>query len=223
MPATLLALAATVPVTPDAPTARRWLEDELTAGVYHQGPSLVDRILTWVLDLLSRLTGAGADVSPVLLVVIVAAVAAVVGLAVWIAGPVRLRARRLAAGAVLAGDDGRTAAEMRAAATSAAAAGDLTTAVVERFRALVRGAEERVVLDELPGRTADEAALALAGAFPAATDRVRTAARLFDDTLYGERTPQPAAYAALAALDDELLAARPVPAAARQTVPAGLA
>lgn len=216
-------VAWTVPVDPDAPTARRWLEDELARPEYHEGPTLIERIITWVSDLINKILAAGGNVSPLALVGFVAVVLAVVGVAVWIAGPARLRAKRLTPGAVAAADDTRSAAEMRATSIDAAARGDLTAAVVERFRALVRSAEERVVLTELPGRTADEAASELEVAFPAARGRIRAAARLFDDTLYGERPVASDQFAALVALDDELGAARPVPLTERATVPGRLA
>lgn len=216
-------LALSVPVDPDAPTARRWLEDELTRPEYHEGPSLLERFLTWITEKIGALLAAGGDVSPALLVTLVALVVAVVVAAVWIAGPARLRAKRLAPGAVAADDDARTAAQMRAASLDAAARGDLATAVVERFRAVVRAAEERVVLAELPGRTADEAAAELGAAFPDAAAGVRAAARLFDDTLYGERPATAQHLATLVALDEELDASRPLPSAERAAVPGRLA
>lgn len=216
-------LAASVPVDPDAPTARQWLEDELARPEYHEGPSLLERFLSWIAEKFAALLEVGGDVSPVLLVTLVAIVVAVVAAAVWVAGPARLRAKRLGPGAVAAADDARTAAQMREASLTAAARGDLAEAVVERFRAVVRAAEERVVLTELPGRTADEAATELGAAFPAAAARVRSAARLFDDTLYGERPATEQHLAALVALDDELAETRPLPSAERATVPGRLA
>lgn len=216
-------LAASVPVDPDAPTARQWLVDELARPEYHEGPSLLERFLSWIAEKFAALLEVGGDVSPVLLVTLVAIVVAVVAAAVWVAGPARLRAKRLGPGAVAAADDARTAAQMREASLTAAARGDLAEAVVERFRAVVRAAEERVVLTELPGRTADEAATELGAAFPAAAARVRSAARLFDDTLYGERPATEQHLAALVALDDELAETRPLPSAERATVPGRLA
>ena len=36
------------PVTPDAPTARRWATDELANPAYHQQDSLLVRLLRWI-------------------------------------------------------------------------------------------------------------------------------------------------------------------------------
>lgn len=209
---------ATIPVDPDAPTARRWLDDELANPIYHEGPTLIERILTWLSERLDALLAAGSTISPLTLVIAVAIVAALVAVAVWIAGPARLRGARLTAGALAAADDTRSSAQMRGASDDAAAAGDLTTAVVERFRAIVRSAEERVVLTELPGRTADEAASELGAAYPSLEARVRSAARLFDDTLYGERPATARHLADLTDLDTTLGATRPVPPAERAAV-----
>ena len=215
--------ALSVPVDPDAPTARRLLEDELARPEYHEGPSLVERAIEWIIEKISGLLDATGSMNPVVLVAVVGVVLAVVGVALWVAGPARLRAKQLAPGALAAADDSRTSEQMRAASLSAASHGDLTTAVVERFRAVVRAAEERVVLTEMPGRTADEAAAELGAAFPGASTRIRSAARVFDDTLYGERPATTQHLTSVVALDDELGSTRPLPTAERATVPGRLA
>ena len=56
------------------------------------------------------------------------------------------------------------------------------------MRAIVRSLEERALLDPRPGRTADEAAAEAGRALPAHADRLRAAARDFDDVTYGGRT-----------------------------------
>ena len=67
--------------------------------------------------------------------------------------------------------------QIRAAADAAAAAGDWALAVLERFRAIVRGLEERTVLDERAARTAHEAALAAAARLPALAAELVAAGR----------------------------------------------
>ncbi|CAL8972229.1 MAG: hypothetical protein BGO38_13085 [Cellulomonas sp. 73-145] len=204
--------AAEPPVRPDGPTAQRWAREELLDPVYHQQQSLLSRFLSWLGHLFSGMHGAALPPRGALL-------AAAVGLAVlvvaglWVTGPVR-RSRRTRPEAVLAAADGRTAAELRAAADAAAVAGDFSTAVAERFRSLARGLEERAVLDERPGRTADEVARDAGEVLSAvATDLLR-AGRLFDDVVYGGRT-------ARRADDDELRATDDAVRAARRTVSAG--
>jgi hypothetical protein len=109
-------------------------------------------------------------------------------------------------------DDGaRSAAWHRAAADAAVAAGHLRTAVLERFRAVVRELEERAVLAEQPGRTAGEAAQAAASRLPALGERLTAAARIFDDVRYGDRPATPEMDDALRELDAALLAERLVP------------
>lgn len=60
-----------------------------------------------------------------------------------------------------------------------------------------------------PGRTADEAATEAGWALPAHADRLRTAARTFDDVTYGGRPGTEPAYALLTSLDTDLQQTKP--------------
>ena len=199
-----------VPVDPDAPTARLWAQRELADPLYHQGPSLLSRFLTWVgqqLDALSQVSISWNSGLLVLLAVLVALVVAVL----VVAGPVRRRRR--AAPATTQGvlvDDTRTAERLRADARAAAAHEVWEVAVADWFRAVVRGLEERTVLDERPGRTADEAARSAAHRLPDLAAALDDGARLFDDVVYGHRRADRADEAAMRALDAAVQAARPV-------------
>lgn len=199
---------AEVPVVPDGDQARQWLERELADPVYHQGPSLLQRLLDWLGELF-----AGADGIPLgnlgTVLVVVAALGVLVLIAFLVTGPVRRGRRRGQAGAVLDTDDRRSAADLRAAADAAAARGDWSAAVPDRFRAVVRSLEERAVLDERPGRTAHEAVEAAGLRFPAHAADLRVAGALFDDVVYGHRAPRAADDAALRELDARVAAARP--------------
>lgn len=200
---------ADVPVEPDADTARLWLKEELLDPVYLDDPSLLARFLDWLSGLFDDVRV--LDVNPVVAsAVIVGLVLVVAAIAYVVAGPVRVSRRARASVAVFE-DDERSAADLRAAADSAAAAGDWGTAVVERYRAVVRSLEERVLLDPRPGRTAHEAAAAAALRLPALTDRLGAGARLFDDVRYGKVSVGPAADQALRELDAAVLATRPTP------------
>ncbi|NKY08607.1 hypothetical protein HF998_16730, partial [Cellulomonas hominis] len=99
----MTAVAAQVPVVPDADEARRWIERELADPVYHQQPSILRRVLDWLAELFDGASGVAlGDVGTLL--VVVGALAVVVVVTFLVTGPVR-RSRRLArAGAVL-GDD----------------------------------------------------------------------------------------------------------------------
>jgi len=132
-----------------------------------------------------------------------------------VAGPVR-RARQQRESAEVFADDDRTAAEMRAAADAFAAAGRWNEATLDRFRAILRSLEERAVLEERPGWTADEASAVAASVLPPCADDLRAASRLFDDVCYGDRTAGPDDDAWLRDVDRRVQDARPVAAA---TVP----
>lgn len=77
------------------------------------------------------------------------------------------------------------------------------------MRAIVRSLEERALLDVRPGRTADEAAAEAGRSLPAHTDRLRAAARDFDDVTYGGRTATQQAYQRITELDRDLESSKP--------------
>jgi phage-related minor tail protein len=199
---------ADVPVVPDAETARRWATEELADPAYHRSPSLLDRLLEWLGSLFDG--ASSLSLPPVAVVVtVVLVLLLVLAVAFWVAGPVRA-SRRGTASVVVLGDDTRTADQLRAAADDAAARGDWATAVLERFRAVVRSLEERAVLLDAPGRTADEAAEAAGARLPAHTTDLRRAARLFDDVCYGQAAVDAGADAWMRTLDRQVADTRPV-------------
>ncbi len=194
-----------IPVQPDAGTARDWAIRELAKERYQQhGPSLVERILHWIgdrLDDLFSLFSINVGGNPVAAILIVGLAVGLVALVIRVtAGPVRrsLRARR--AHSVFE-DDHRTAAQMRQAADEAAARGDWALAVLERFRAIVRSLEERDLIDDRPGVTADEAAADTGRRFPDARAPMADASALFDSVRYGHAIAAEADDLALRRLD----------------------
>ncbi|PKQ19027.1 MAG: hypothetical protein CVT68_00600 [Actinobacteria bacterium HGW-Actinobacteria-8] len=200
-----------IPVTPDPDTARQWAQDELSKSIYHHGESLADRLGRWLSDLLSKLfdAGTGTSIPPVGYLLGAAIVVALIVIATRIAIPAaRQRGRR--SGAVLSGDDARSAQQIRDAARTAAGAGDHTTATLESFRALVRGCEERLIIDDRAGRTAREAARDIAASLhPLAVD-LRHAATTFDALCYGHRDGTPRDSSRMATLESEVRKARAV-------------
>lgn len=196
----------TVPRDPARDAARR----ELSKRMYHENdPSWFQRALDafwkWVDELFSTAatTAPGGTLG---LVVIIAAVIAVLGALWWRLGTPR---RQPATAPALFDDRPRSAAGHRAAAEAHAAQGHWNQAVRERMRALVRALEERALLDNRPGRTADEAAAEAGRALPAHTTRLHDAARAFDDVTYGGRTATEGSYRLLAELDRDLERAKP--------------
>jgi len=202
-------LAGDVPVTPDAETARRWAERELTDPIYHPAFTLLGWIMEKLQELLRGLNDAAQSVTVVQVLATLLAVALVV-VSLYVAGPVRLRraAGRVRSHVVL-GTDVRTARELRDAAERAAESGDLDEAVLYGYRAIVRSLEERAVLAERPGRTAHEASDEAAARFPTLADRLHRAGRLFDDVCYGHAPAGRADHDELRALDGDLEHARP--------------
>ncbi len=202
---------------PSREVAREWARRELSDPAYARArPGWVTRFARWLLARLQDLQvpdglAPGRTVGLVLLLVLLAGVVAVV---LTRTGPLRRAGRSSRAGAVL--DERRTAQEHRVFADLAAADGRWTTAVRERFRAVARSLEERTVLDERAGRTALETATEAGRAMPAVSDDLRSAARLFDDVVYGGRPATAGHDQQLRRLDDHVAAARPVlePAAA---------
>jgi len=205
----LATAASEVPVVPDADTAREWAREELADPVYHQRASLLDQAREWLLQRIQELLDAAAGVPARAGVLVLAAlIVAVIAAVLVFAGPLR-RSRQLRASAQLFEDDARTAAEMRASADAFAAAGRWNEATLDRFRAILRSLEERAVLAERPGWTADEAAAVAAAAFPTCADDLHSASRLFDDVCYGDRKARAEDDAWLRTLDDTVQASRP--------------
>ncbi len=204
------AVRADVPVDPDAETARGWLRAELADPVYHQRPNLLQRAWEWVLAQLQQAQDAigGMDVR-LAAVIAVAVLALGVTIAFAVAGPVRRARRDRRASVDVFGDDVRTAAELRAAADAAAAQGRWADAVLDRFRAVLRSLEDRVVLEPRPGRTADEGAREAGVRLPACAEDLARAARLFDDVCYGDADAGAQDDAWLREVDRRVAAARP--------------
>ncbi|QJT02104.1 DUF4129 domain-containing protein [Streptomyces asoensis] len=196
----------TVPRDPAREAARR----ELSKDLYHQNdPSLFQRALDTLWDWIGDLFDTASTATPggtLGLLIVILAIAAVVGALWWRLGSSR---RRPTSTAALFDDRPRSAAEHRAAAEAHAAQGHWNQAVQERMRAIVRSLEERALLDTRPGRTADEAAADAGRTLPAHTDRLRTAARDFDDVTYGGRRATQQSYGGMAELDLDLERAKP--------------
>ncbi|MFI6015574.1 DUF4129 domain-containing protein [Streptomyces sp. NPDC051243] len=196
----------TIPRDPAREAARR----ELSKGMYHENePSWFQRALDafwgWVEDLFTSAATVTPG-GPLGLVVVIVVVLAVVGALWWRLGTPR---REPTSSARLFDDRPRSAAEHRATAEAHAAQGHWNKAVQERMRAIVRSLEERALLDVRPGRTADEAAAEAGQSLPSHGDRLRAAAREFDDVTYGGRTATQQAYQRIADLDRDLENSKP--------------
>ncbi|MEV7661001.1 DUF4129 domain-containing protein [Paenarthrobacter sp. NPDC089316] len=204
-------LAMEPPVTPDREEARRWAVEELSKPQYPDAqPGWFEKLWRDFLDWLSSLEGdgPGSDANFALPVIVVLAVALII-VAVVLVRP-RLNARRASRKEDIFGADSTMDAEgYRKRASTAADDGDWTAAVVDQFRALVRSAEERDIIDVRAGRTADEASAQLGQFFSPAQKRLDAAARLFDAVRYGDQGATRADYESTRDLDAELLTMKP--------------
>ncbi|MFC1263353.1 MULTISPECIES: DUF4129 domain-containing protein [unclassified Streptomyces] len=196
----------TVPRDPAREAARR----ELSKRMYHENdPGWFQRALNTFWDWIDDLFSSAASATPggtLGLVVVIVAVLAVIGAFWWRLGTPR---RGPVSAPALFDDRPRSAADHRAAAEAHAAQGHWNQAVQERMRAVVRALEERALLDVRPGRTADEAATEAGRALPDHGDRLRAAARDFDDVTYGGRPGTEQSYRRLADLDRDLERGKP--------------
>src|SRR5581483_5159382 len=207
----IAALQASVPVTTGRDAARAAASRELTNPAYHQhdGNPVLEAV-SWLWDRLGELFDRAAVATPggwTVLTVCLVLVAGLLGALLWRLGRPGPRTRR--GSQDLFGAERRTAADHRAAAERHAAAGDWSAAVRERMRAVVRSLEERALLDERPGRTADEAVRAVGSALPGYVEELLAAARCFDDVQYGGRPAAEPDYRRLADLDERLSRTRP--------------
>lgn len=209
-----MTLLSAPPLDPARDEAQRWAWQELSDPVYaeHQ-PGLVERAVLWVWHRLQDLdlpAGPGGTSGLVMLAALVLLAVVVV----WLrAGPLRGPSARAARQPVLQGAT-LTAAQHRSAADRAAAEGRWPDAVRERFRAIVRSLDERGLVEERPGRTAQEVADDAAATLPSIADSLHAGARLFDDVCYGSRTATADHDRRLRGLDDQVSVARPRVAAA---------
>lgn len=200
-----------IPLDPDAPEARRWLDDELSKPQYTSAePTTFDlamqAIRDWIVGLFEGATGIPGPVLALLAVLAVAA-ALVVGLLVF--GLPRLRRRRRAVAPLFDDHDQRDVPTLRRAADAAAEAGDWPLAIEERFRAIVRGVVDRDLVRVHPGTTAHGVADAASVPFPGHAAALAAAAADFDAVRYLGRPGSRERYDELARLDLALEAAVP--------------
>jgi len=172
--------------------ARELARRELARAIYQ--PSLWDRLLHDVSSWLGGLSigglTLGTGVVPRVMLA-VAAVAIVAVIAYWM-GPTR-RTRRRPGSPLLQGRR-LSAADHQRQAEQLAAAGDYAGAIIEAVRAIAVDLEDRGILPQRPGRTADELAIEAAGPLPGQAAELAAAARLFDDVRYGDRPGTLAGY-----------------------------
>ncbi len=196
-------LPGDVPVDLTRAQAQRLAELELSDPAYRAAqPGLVERAIRWLVEWVQRVADRAAEAAPGgwlgILGLVLLIVVAVLFIR-WRIGPVSR-----SGGLTFTVDPGTSAAEYRTHADELAASGQWDEAVSERMRALVRGSQERGLIDAHPGWTADEVADEVGHRVPDARDTLHVAARTFDEVRYGGRPGSPAAYRAISDADDHV-------------------
>jgi hypothetical protein len=210
LPAGLVGLVARLPDPPLDPSgdeARSKLRRELLHPEYHR-QNLPQQVLDW----LARKVGNGLDRAshaPPLSTLMAMVVFVVLALALaWLVSRARRTAHEKGERRAVLTEESVTAAELRARAEAALAAGRFEEAVVEGFRAVALRQVERGRLADSPGATAREVATALAREYTFLEADVRRCARLFDEVRYGGRPATRDQAASVLALDDGLVVRR---------------
>lgn len=188
---------------PDPDQARAWLESELAKAEYHQ-QGLLQRFLDWLDGLWARLATAASDAGGLSTVLAVALALVVVAVALLVVPRIRRTPRNGNDDRPVLGGERTSADEHRHRAEVALAEARHSDAVVEGMRALARRMVDRGVLEDTPGSTAHEIALAVADAFPDHRDHLVAVADLFDAVQYGEAAASAEEARNLLTLHDEL-------------------
>lgn len=191
------------PLDPGPDQARGWLRDELLRPEYHR-ENLLQQLSNWFSDLFDRGTRAASSSSSLVdLISLVLFAGLALGL-IWLVSRLRLSRRSAEEAGPVLEETGISARELRRVAEQALAEGRFAEAVIGGFRALVVRQVERGRLDDLPGMTAHEVALALDQTYPDRRAAIDQAGRLFDEVRYGDRPATADQARAVLALDDDL-------------------
>lgn len=202
-----MTLSLAPPLDPAPDEARSLLRRELVRPEYHE-QDLLGRIVRWIRRVLEASVETASGLPPL------TTVAAMLVLLLLVVGSGHLlsRARRTRStggrgGAVLP-EETVPAVQVRARAEAALDDGRPADALVEGYRALALRQVELGVLEDRPGATAHEVALALSRHHPRQGERLARGASLFDAVLYGGRPATVEQARAVLALDDELVGVR---------------
>ena len=195
------------PLDPTPDEARGALRRELLRPEYHE-EAVLQRVLTWLDRQVGRALEAASGTPPLSAFAAMLVLVLLVATLVWLASRRRLTSRRATDRAGVLTDEAVSAAALRARARQALADARYQDVVVDGFRALAVGQVERGALDDAPGTTAHEVALALAARYPDRRPEIDAGAALFDAVLYGDRPATRAQAEDVLGLDDALAALR---------------
>lgn len=187
----------------DRDAAHEAAQHELAKPIYPKA-SLIERLMDWIDELLTKLIVDGSSVPGGWLTISV--LLTLLAIAVVVAVRIARRTMRTNRGGeyALFGEHELSAAEHRVTAEQYAAASNWSAAIRHRLRAVARQLEEGAVLDPVPGRTATELARDAGRVIPHLAAELTRAAEAFNDVTYGERPGTESAYRMIADLDDHL-------------------
>ncbi len=195
------------PLVPTPDEARSSLREELLRPEYHE-TNLVARLLRWLQRQVDRGLQAAADLPSLSQVAAVVVLALLVTALAWLLSRARRTPRARPAAGPMLGAERLDAAQLRARAEAALAAGRPAQALVDAFRSLAVRQVERGRLDDAPGATAHEVARALEAEFPDHRAALRRAALLFDEVLYGHHPATAEQARSVLDLDDRMAVLR---------------
>ena len=198
-----LLVPAEPPLVPSPDEGRSLLRRELLEADYRED-DVLGRVLDWVLRVIVRTLDAASSAPPLSTFFAMLVGLLLVLALVWLVTRTRATRGVQRQRAAAVPDDSVGADEWRARAEAAYASGDHSTALVDGFRALAVRQVERGLLDDAPGATAHELAVALRTLHPDRRQHVDEGARLFDLVLYGDRVATADQARSVLALDDEL-------------------
>lgn len=177
-----------VPVVPDAEEARRWAEEELSRSIYHERTSWWEELIRRIFDLFIRpFSIEQPDMSAWSgLLIMALLLVTVIGIIVFASRLRRNQKSRTAQreSAQLFTDNADSSV-LYQRSERARLAGNYTEAFLQYFRAVIRSADERALIHDRPGLTAQEAAH-LVGQLPQ-SDPIAGFANIFDAASYGDQ------------------------------------
>jgi len=179
--------AWTADLDPGADEARQWVADELAKDEYHDGRSILERVMQWIAERVRDLQdaqhqGPGVGLPPIVTALLVVLLLAAV---VWVLTKVRVEQRTLKDRTPVLGDSVLSSEQFRSRGEQAFGEGRWGDAVLDYTRAIARSADDRTLLTDAPGLTAREIGVQLTEVFPAHAGRVIGSTDLFDAVLYG--------------------------------------
>lgn len=196
------------PLEPGADEARDLLLRELAKAIYEDGMSLFERFIYWFIGLVNDSDGVSEDFSLSLAFGVILIGVTIIVVIYWRTGPLR-RNRRISQSVEVFDGEVADADRLREFAKHAAAAGEWDRAVIEQFRALVRALQDRVVVSDHTGLTAQESVAQASARFPGQMSGLELAARSFSDVLYGKRPATATQYEQIRDLDQLLERTKP--------------